>query len=243
LATFEARRLIDAHGVEVIDAILDQATANGRTKGRDIIAAVAKVTGEDMQVRFRLYQDFDTREEGMALYAPLFNKASEEKRWEDATIISKRIMELRQEFDPKFYGNVALLLHRAGFVADADQVLLKQIKNFANPKANLNLQLHWIIYALKTDQCPKAYDATEAVLDAEANLLPALAVRLHRQESRYQSAEARATAEQILKIQPDANHLAHKFAASIIAKLDAQVGPKHQPAGSQPAGKGGEPVY
>jgi hypothetical protein len=54
-ATFEARRLIDRHGLDIVQRVLRRAATQPTNDSRELFPAIEQVTGEDMRQRLMQY--------------------------------------------------------------------------------------------------------------------------------------------------------------------------------------------
>ena len=68
---FEAKRLIDANGIDCVRKILDRIAAKQSRTTADLLAVIKDVTGQDLGPRLALYQTFDTAEQGIPKYTAL----------------------------------------------------------------------------------------------------------------------------------------------------------------------------
>jgi len=94
-ATFEAERLIEKHGIECVNKILDKACKERINNSRNLVTAMKEVTSQDMDKRLRRYQTFETREEGLQKYAARFKTAIGPKDYGEALFNLLRVRELQ----------------------------------------------------------------------------------------------------------------------------------------------------
>ena len=93
-ATFEAQRLIEKHGTECVAKILDKACKERINNSRNLLPALKEVTAENIEKRFRRYQTFGTREEGLQKYAARFKAAIGREDYPEALSNLLRVEEL-----------------------------------------------------------------------------------------------------------------------------------------------------
>jgi len=202
-ATYEARRLIDAHGIDCIRKILDAACKQRPVNSQVLLAAVKSVTGEDIEKRFARYQDFKTPADGIRKHTAAFNAAMEKKDLESALWHALRAMELKKDIDLIGYTQCCLLLHRLGHEAAADGAIVKRIVLFERLGASgptLAMKELFVQYALQCRNPRKAYAAAEHVLKDRPEFTPALAVRMHRLAATGEIDEAKKIARKILSL-------------------------------------------
>lgn len=218
-ATAEAQRLVDAHGMKVVRAILDKACSESSNDSRQLVAAVREVTGEDIEKRFRRYQSFQTAAEGLKEYAAEFDAAMEKKDYAAALSNLLRALELKYPADLRCYSNAASLLFRMGHEAAGDRAIKKQmalLKRRKMDKEHFVMQMLFVDYAAACRRFEKAYDMAEEVLAKRPDFVPALLVRMDRLGSSGRIAEAKKIAARVVELEKNAKSFAHRFATSVL---------------------------
>ena len=220
-ATLEAQRLIEEHGIQCVAAILDKVATYEKKDSRNLVAATREVTGEDVEKRFRRYQNFDTAAEGVRQYADQFNQAMARKDYAAALSNLIRIQELRGPWDDlRMYGNAAYLLFRMGHEAAGDRVMHKQLallKRHGLEKPHLGMQKLFVQYALRSRNFKKAYETAEEILKVDGDFVLALTVRMDRLATSGKIAEAKQVARRILELEKDTTSAAYKLAERLLA--------------------------
>jgi len=217
-ATFEAERLIDKYGIECVATILDEACKQPVNNSRNLVAAVKEVTGEDIEHRFRRYQTFETKEEGIKKYATAFNESMSRKDYSEALVNLLRVQELRGP-GLRDYANAAYLLFRLGNEEMGDHAFRKNwglLKRRGLDKAFFAMQKLFIEYALKCGNLSKAHQIAEEVLKAEPDFVPALAARTHRFLTSHKRSEAIEVARRILELEKDTESAPYKLAKAVL---------------------------
>jgi len=218
-ATFEAKRLVEKHGIEVVKKILDKACERPTRDSRNLVEAVEEVTGEDIEERFKRYQTFATREEGIRKYPPAFNEAMKRKDYESALTNLLRIQEVRGP-DLRGYANAAYLLFRMGHEEAGDLAIkdhLELLEGRGLEKMHLVMQKLFIDYSFKCGNVVKAQEIAEAALEKEPDFVPALTVRLDRLGRAGKIAEAKGVARRVLELEKDENSPHYKLAKKVLA--------------------------
>ena len=217
-------RLIEAHGIECIAAILDKACKDPRgNDSRNLIAAVKEVTGEDVEQRFLRYQTFRTAGEGLAQYAKRHNAALARKDYAAALPLLLRIQELVCRGDRKeylrYYAHAAFLLFRMGHQAAADRAILWRAdlsKTSGRQRAHVALHMLFIDYARVCGNLAKAVPSAELVLQSKPDFVPALAVLMLKHGTDRQYAAAARIAQRIRDSTDDPNDPWRKMAEKVL---------------------------
>ena len=202
-ATQEAKRLIEAHGLECLPRILEAASLEDANSREGLVAAVSAATGDDVASRLRAYQTFGTASEGWDKYTHLGQHALAREDAAKAAAAMFRLRELAENVRPDCDGEAAYLVCRAGHEADADRFLHKRIRWVAErnvPEALAAMKTVFCVYALRTNHPEKAYDVAEEVLEGAPDVVPALRVRMARLIAEKRLDEAKAVARRLARL-------------------------------------------
>jgi hypothetical protein len=205
-ATLEADRLIERQGLGCVRRILDKVDTGKGNSSRNLFPAVREVTGEDLEKRFRRYQAFETKEDGIKHYAEQNNAAIARKDYAEALPALLRILELRGLKDPRFYSNSALILYRMGHEAMGDRAILKHAdfcKRRGSTAAYIIMHKLFIDYALKCSNLKKAEPSAQEVMKIEPEYVPAMAVGMLRVGKEGDTERAHVIARRILELEKD----------------------------------------
>jgi len=203
-ATFEADRLLERHGADCARRILDEVVACKTNDSRCLFPAALKVTGEDLEKRFRRYQPFETKEECVKYYAEKHNDAAERKDYARELPAMLRVLELNGLTDPRFFSNAALLLFRLGHEDLGDRAILKHAdfcQRRGSAAASIIMHKVFIDYAMQCRNLQKAVPSAEAVRKIEPEYVPAMTVEMLRLGSKGETEKARQTAGRILELE------------------------------------------
>jgi len=230
-ATYEAQRLIEKHGFDCVRKILDEVCLKKTRTGQDILQAIKKATGEDIQQRLNHYQTFETRKEGMAKYAGLFNAASDKKDYEQMLINVIRLLELQ---DSQFSSTslqmrqkAALWLFKLSYEEAGDEAMvsfMEELKRNAPQELYDYFSSGFVIYALECNNPQKAQSAAERILKKYPDHPPALTVRMQLLADEGKLAEAKKIAQRICALVKEEQSLYYKSASEILA-----IDPNQQP--------------
>lgn len=230
-ATLEARRLVQAHGINCVRKILDEVCTKESRRGQDLLKAIEKVTGENMRQRLSTYQSFETRKEGIAKYTLLFNAASEEKDYTQMFVNLLRIMELRpMTFSPRNlrdFKQAARLLFKLGHEQAGDKVMHKCMWLFEGspiPDGRQAAMEMFIMYALECKNAGKASEVAEELLKTKPDHVLSLTVKmlLHAEAARL--GDARHIAQKIHSLTENKQSPSYKAASRILATDPNQSG-------------------
>ncbi len=217
-ATFEAERLVEKHGVEVVKKILDKACERPTRDSRNLVAAIKEITGEDVEERFKRYQTFTTREEGIKKYVTGFNEAMKQKDYGGALTNLLRIQEVRGP-DLRDYSNAAYLLFRMGHEELGDKAIkdhLELLEDRGLEEMHLVVQKLFIEYAFKCGNAAKVQEIAEAVLEKDPDFVPALAIRIGRLGQAGKIAEAKEAARRVLELDKNPDSSLRKLAEKVL---------------------------
>jgi len=231
-ATYEAQRLIEKHGLDCVRKILDEVCTKKTRTGQDILQAIKKVTGEDIQQHLGHYQTFETRKEGMAKYVGLFNAALKKKDYEQTLINLLRMLELQDsQLSPmglQCYKEAALLLFKLGYEEAGDKAMHSCVELFKNSGISLASDAAmeaFIIYAFNTKNAKKAEKMAEELLKTRPDHLPALTVQMVVHAEAGRLTEAKQIAKKILNLDKNEQSIAYKTASHVLATDPNQQGP------------------
>jgi len=229
-ATFEADRILDRYGLEVVKKVLDAACTAERNNSRRLFGAFVEVTGEDLRERFKRYQRFGTREEGLGRYEKRSEEAISSEDYAAALPAMLRAMELRDEYRPKDYYDIAWALFRAGHEEYGDRAILSQMERFESPQDRKALQVFgeaFIVYALKCGKPAKARPLIGDLLADDPDFVPALVILMHKHASEKEFEQARRVAQRVLQLDKNAGSSWRSIAQGI---LDTVPGTQTRPA-------------
>lgn len=223
-ATLEARRLIDAHGMDSVRAIMDDIKAKPSRTGQDLLAAIQRVTGEDMQDRLSRYQAFETRQDGIRKYAAAFNKASKEKDLKVMLLNLFRIHDLRlpsqahQSLSDYMYAGK--LLFKMGNEKDADDVMKNCMELFSHPRysnGKLMSSEAFIVYAIECQKPLKARKVAEELLQVAPDNVSGLTIQMFIHLDEKQLDEAKRAANKIISLSDNKKSRNHELATAVLA--------------------------
>lgn len=220
----EAQRLIDKHGVDCVRKILDELSGAQSRTGDDILKAIKKVTGEDMDAQLNRYQTFGTREQGIPKYTIPFNAASKNSDYEQMLINLLRLMELH-EFqysanNLQSWMNAAWLLYMMGLEETGDEVMQNCISLFEHspvPGGREAAMEAFIVYAFKCDKPEKAREVAPELLKTHPESVPALTVEMLAKVQSGEIIEARRMAKRIQDLTKSEETVSYKAAAQVLA--------------------------
>ncbi len=218
-AAFEAGRLIDKCGIECVAKILDKACKERRNDSRNLVAAVKEVAGEDIEQRFRRYQTFETKEEGIKKYTTAFNAAMGRRDYSEALVNLLRVQELRSPA-LQDYASAAFLLFRLGNEEMGDRAIEKHMALLKSRGLDEPLRLMqklFVEYALKCRNPAKARQDAEDILKREPDFVPALAVRMENLGASGDIPAAKEVARRILELERHTNSPAYSRAKAALS--------------------------
>lgn len=223
-ATFEARRLIDEHGIDCVREILDEITVKQSRTGSDLIETIKNVTGEDMDARLAAYQSFEQREQGIAKYAIAFNEASKNKDYEHMVFNVFRMHELRLPSEAEQllsdYRYAGGLLFKMGFEKEADMIMENCMQFFSNPgfiNGKRAASEIFILYALECEKPLKAREVAEGLLKTYPDNVPALTIQMCVHLADKQLNEAKELAKKIISHSKNKESRNYKAASAVLA--------------------------
>ncbi len=222
-ATFEAKRLIDANGLDGIRRILDKVVARESRTGVDLLEVIKEVTGQDMTARLGRYQTFGTKEEGIPEYAATYQSALQAKDWEKMFFNVLRIMELRGDVYSANYlqnfANAALFLFQMGHEDAGDAAMRQAIDLYSKGPLEHGREVAldaFILYALQCSHPAKAEQEADELLRTRPTAPLPLAVRMLLAAQRGNVSEAKVLALQI-QGQGGEQSIPYKLAAQVLA--------------------------
>ena len=229
-ATFEARRLINEHGIECIAMILNKISSQQSRTGSELLEIIKNVTGEDMDARLDAYQDFEQKEEGIEKYGKIFNDARIKKDYEQMVTNLFRLHDLRFPSDMEQffhdYHSAAAPLFKIGYEKEADMIMKNSIDLFSNPglpggkKAAIEV---FALYAIETGNPRKAQKFTEELLKTEPDNGLALTINMLIHLSDNQLSQAKELAKKIISLSKSKETPAYQIATQILAIDPNQV--------------------
>jgi hypothetical protein len=203
--TCEVQRLVDRHGLQVLAAILDQAPGDDAAKPPfDPVAAISKVTGEDMAARLRRYQTFANTEQGVEHYLAAFQSSLDHNNPAQGLSAALRLIELRPFSESRDYLNAGEALFLLGHEQAADQAILKAaewFKNHGQAESAITIHKGFVAFAFVCGNPRRAAPSAETVLAADPSFTPALAVRMLKLSDAGQRTEAAKLARRIVDLE------------------------------------------
>jgi len=220
-ATYEARRLIDANGIECVTAIANKLCEKPSRTTDDLLAAIKHATGRDMAERFARYQTFETAEQGQSKYAPVYNEAFDAKDPRKMLTNLLRTMELQGTSNPdnllRNWSTIASLLFQMGFEQEADLAMKQLIELFDNPllpNGRYAALERFMAYALACRKPQKASDVAEEFLKFDPKNPVALTVRMLMLRDIKEMQKIARTIQSLVK---NTNSMPHQYAAMILS--------------------------
>ncbi len=184
-ATFEARRLIDKHGIGCVREILDKIAARDTRAGPDLLQVIQEVTGEDIAARLLQYRAFTDGKEASEKYVAVCKAALAQKDYEQAFVNLMRVLELYPTpFSPDYlreYSNAAILLFRMGHEEAADAAMQNCIELYSRPAFVNGRQAvteRFLLYCLQCDRPGKGEKMADERLAAAPDHVLALVVKM-----------------------------------------------------------------
>jgi hypothetical protein len=236
---FEARALIDKHGLDCVRQIVDAFRTKEMRKGSDLLDAIAATTGEDMKARLARYQTFGTREEGLAKYDRHvnFDAPLSEKECETAFGNVLRLMEVRGErYSSNHLQNTmtaALLLAKMGHGEIADGTMRECLERYSQgtDKNDRYAALEvFTIYALGSNRPSVAQKAADEILAKAPDNVSALLVKTYTAREAGNKAQAEEYAQQVLRLTKPASP-AHRAVAQLLGLDPNAPADRTPPAG------------
>ncbi len=233
-ATLEARRLIDKHGLDLVDKILEEICDKESRTGEDLCRAITKVTGEDMSKRLDRYQTFASRLEGITKYKVPFDNASRNKDYEQMLINLLRLMELH-EFQYSHEGlqnwhNAAGLLFKLGHEDAGDLAMKSCMELFSGsplPNGREAALEMFIAYAFTCGKPEKARAAAAELLKTRPDSVLALTVEMLAKVGSGNISEAKQMAKKIQSLTKSKETVSYRAASQVLAIEPNQPPPQH----------------
>lgn len=225
-ATFEARRLIDKHGIDCVREILDKITAKQSRTGSDLIETIKNVTSEDMDARLDAYQSFSNVKEGRKKYITAFKKLSEKQDYEQMLFNLLRGNELLFSLpvDYKEYlrehSYAANCLLKMGYEQEADTIMTNIIDVFSKPNMKNGREVGleaFAIYAIESGKPVKAQKFAEELLKTKPDNLTALTIQMLVCIEDKQFSQAKELAKKILGLSKNEKSIPNQIAVHVLA--------------------------
>jgi hypothetical protein len=226
-ATHEARKLVTEHGIECVHKILDEISSRESRRGEDLIEAVEKVTGADIEKRLSRYQTFGTTEQGINKYVAALKAASREKDYEQTLISVVRLHEIRpMPFSPtclKDYKESAVLLNKLGYEQEADKLMYQCIGLFEMSPVPHGREVAmdvFLLYVLDCRQPRRGLAVAEQLLEHKPDNTLAMTVQMLSDAEVGRIGKAKGTARIIQTLVPEEKReksLAYKYASRILS--------------------------
>jgi hypothetical protein len=230
-ATYEARMLIEKHGIECIRRILDEVSTKQSRLSGELFSAIKKVTGEDIKPRLASYQTFSTRHEGLTKYATKHNLLRKDNYEGRLSCFVRRIELQADELSGQILeecGFVAMLLIQLGRENTADKLMDYCVdfthKN-ASPLGYQNALALYVAYAIESNKPEKGLKRADELLKIEPDNVYALTAKMLAYKNAGELTEAKKIAEKIYSL-ADVQSPAYKFASLVLAADPNQPPPK-----------------
>jgi hypothetical protein len=234
-ALLEAKRLIDANGIDCVRRMLDMIEAKRSHSRSDLVAVIKEVTGRDMEPRLDRYQTFKDEDEGVAVYTKAFDAAAKSTDYERMFVNVMRMIELQGDH-PSIshlanFTLAAVILSKMGHEQAADRAIQTGVSLYSEnniPGGRKVAMQAFATYALQTSHPQKAQKAADELLQTDPNNLPALAVKMVLTAHEGHMGEARGLAQQIQRLaKPDSDF--YRNAGKILAIDSNQTGSRKEP--------------
>ena len=221
----EIKRLVDLHGIECITKIIDKFT-DFETKDSDALyRAIRDVTGEDLQGRFKKYQTFGSKVDGLKFYVNKFRKSQEDNNPEAMLFNALRSFELHiSPIHPSSWTTrktISILLYRMGHKGLADEGMndfVDYVSEFKIEQAAVDARRNFMAYAIATNRPELGYDYAREVLEINSKETISLAIVMLKYAKEKNFEEAKKTAQQICDIVPDESSSFNRMAKQILLK-------------------------
>jgi hypothetical protein len=168
---------------------------------------IKKVTGEDMTERFKRYQTFDTREDGLKKY---LTKATEAKNNKDITTYIENAMRSLELYEHPFKQeslvnrlSISLALFKTGKIKTGDETMdncFEFLNKLKAEEAKIMSRLLFMTYAIATDRPEIALSHADYVLEKIPDNVEALGIKMITLTKKGKILEAEPFAEKILKV-------------------------------------------
>jgi hypothetical protein len=198
----EAKRLLDAHGIEIVAKIMEKAAPDEHNDTRRLFDAVKEVTGEDLRARFtEQYQTFATADDGKAVYKARIEQADAKKDNDGLLAGHLRLRELYEGGDVRTELLTIVLVQMRG-EQDVSDELFDRIRKSAeapeNRAARQAINEAYVAYCLASRRFAAADKAADEVQVANPYHLPSLHAKMLRQVQLGKLDDAGKFADQIL---------------------------------------------
>ncbi len=206
-ATFEAQRLIAAHGIGCVREILDKIAARDTRTSVDLLGAIQEVTGEDLAARLRQYQAFTEGNEAGEKYVAACKVAMAKKDYEQAFVNLMRRLELhRTAFSAGYlaeYSGAAVLLFRMGHEEAAHAAMQNCIELYSQPGVVNGRQAvaqTFLLYCLECGTPRQGEKMADEVLATAPDHVMALAVKMRARTDAGDTAAAQDCARRLRRV-------------------------------------------
>jgi hypothetical protein len=206
-ATFEAQRLIAAHGIGCVRAILDKIAARDTRTSVDLLGAIQEVTGEDLAARLRQYQAFTEGNEGGEKYVAARKVAMAKKDYEQAFVNLMRVLELHPTaFSASYlqeYSNAAVLLFQMDHEEAADAAMQNCIELYSRPAVVNGRQAvaeRFLVYCLQCGKPRKGEKMADELLAIAPDNMAALVLKMRARAEAGDTAAAQDYARKLRRV-------------------------------------------
>jgi hypothetical protein len=231
-ARVEADRLISAHGIECVRAILDKIPADGATN-KDLFKAIREVTGEDVEARLVGYQRFDTLEKGSAMYFDQYAAAGRKQDAEAALASLLRLLEVTNDYNVEVYAKTAQMMFLMGHENMGYRVFAKQMEGLRQrgmADVYRGMEVGLIDYALRCKDSAPAEKAAEDVLAALPSYVPALVIRMRRYIRAKDSVALIETARKVVTLDTNPDSSNRRYAQYVLDEYEKWKKTQEPPA-------------
>jgi hypothetical protein len=219
----EAKRLIDANGIDCVRKILDKIAVKESRSTADLLAVIKEVTGQDVEPRLARYQTFETPEQGIPKYALAYQAAQQANDWAQGFVSVMRMMELRGDVYSRNYllsfGNAALFLFKLGHEEAGDAVMQQAIRLYSKSPIENGREAAidvFMLYAVQCQRPAKAEKEADELLRTHPTEPMALTIKMLMAAQRGDISEARTLAAQIQR-QGGEQSMGYQLATQVLA--------------------------
>lgn len=234
-ATLEARRLIDDHGEGIVAKAIDLALADPPevkqelNVSRRLLNGLQRLTGEDLDDRFRQYEPFDSLAAGLQHFQDALAEADAKGDDEAALSALLRLLELKATGKPmpafEDYQEVWVRLKSMGR-HDESFALLEKCIGLAKEQNQTELvrkiQEDLVQTAWELDRTERAETTADALLVSDPDNVKGLSIQMERLSREANYVEARIVGEKIIQKSKEEDSLYASLAQFLIGTFYVQ---------------------
>jgi tetratricopeptide (TPR) repeat protein len=230
-ATFEAQRLIAAHEIGCVRAILNKIAARDTRTGLDLLQVIQEVTGEDIAARLLQYQAFTDGKEASEKYVAACKAAMAKKDYEQAFVNLMRVLELHPTaFSASYlqeYSNAAVLLFQMDHEEAADAAMQNCIELYSRPAVVNGRQAvaeRFLVYCLQCGKPRKGEKMADELLAIAPDNMAALVLKMRARAEAGDTAAAQDYARKLRRVAKQGDP-AYRAASKVLG-LDPNTPPR-----------------